>query len=64
MESLFERVPRRRDDRWSSADVKERWDEEEEEEVEEEEGDACWGCGAESCLFKRARNGRLLCRPG
>ena len=48
-----------------SADVKERWDEEEEvEEVEEEEGDACWGCGAESCLFKRARNGRLLCRPG
>ena len=42
--------------------MEERWDEEEEE--VEEEGDACWGCGAVSCVFKRARNGRLLCRPG
>ena len=62
MESLFERVPRRRGNRWSSANVEERWDDD--EEVEEVEGDACWGCGAVSCVFKRARNGRLLCRPG
>merc|ERR1719295_1288255 len=34
------------------------------EEMEEAEGEDCWGCGAESCVFKRARNGRLLCRPG
>merc|ERR1712130_953937 len=57
--SLFERIPRRRGgDRWS-ADL-----EELEEEVEAEEGEECWGCGAKSCVFKRARHGRLLCRPG
>merc|ERR1712130_759298 len=57
--SLFERIPRRRGgDRWS-ADL-----EELEEEVEAEEGEECWGCGAKSCVFKRARYGRLLCRPG
>ena len=57
--SLFERIPRRRGgDRWS-ADL-----EELEEEVDVEEGEECWGCGAKSCVFKRARHGRLICRPG
>ena len=42
----------------------EKWEEDEEEEVEVVEGEECWGCGAGSCVFKRARHGRLLCRPG
>merc|ERR1712037_1059982 len=60
--SLFERVPRRRGDRWS-AEVDEKWEDEVEEE-EVVEGEECWGCGAGSCVFKRARHGMLLCRPG
>ena len=53
MASLFERVPRRRGNRWPS-EVEEKW---EEEDVNGE------GYGAVSCVFKGARNGRLLCRP-
>ena len=53
VESLFERVPRRRNNRWSEV----------EEQVEVEVGDSCWGCGAQTCVFKRGRHGRMICRP-
>ena len=52
--SLFERVPRRRGNRWPS-EVDEKWEE------EDVEGEGCWGYGAVSCVFKRVR---LFCRPG
>merc|ERR1712223_1948793 len=56
VESLFERVPRRRNNRWSEV--------EEQVEEEVEVGDRCWGCGVQTCVFKRGRHGRPICRPG
>ena len=58
VESLFERVPRRRSNRWSEVE------EQVELELDAEVGDSCWGCGAQTCVFKRGRHGRLICRPG